>query len=281
MTTKPSHPPSLLARVERCLIDECSIRGEARDPIKILVAVSGGPDSLALADALARLSRRLHLELRVAAVDHRLRAEAADEIELVQSFCRSRELPFEVRRVTVEGPGGLQAAARKARYEALWTSVKEAWGEEGLLATAHHAEDRAETVLLRILRGVSLEGLGVLPPRAGRLIRPLVRSSKEDILAHCERHGLIAASDPSNQDPRFLRVQVRQKVLPMLQDLSPGVVATLNGLADEADQLGEPLALNREQRRQLRRALSDPTRKIDLPLRGGLRLVRRSSKGTR
>jgi len=268
-----THGPSLSRQVQTCLRKECGL-AEATDA-GLVVAVSGGPDSLALADVLSDLRRRWrHLRLLVVCVDHGLRAEGAAESQAVASFCLARSLPFLGVRVSVTGAGGLQAAAREARYGALEQIAEQHFGPDGLIATAHHADDRAETLLLRLLRGVSLEGLGVLPPRDGRRIRPMVRATRRDVLLHCQRHDLHPCLDPSNTDHRFLRARVRSELLPLLVDLSPGVVEALNALADEAGQLGQPSLLSRAQRRQLRSALENPGAPLDLPLASNLRLVR-------
>jgi tRNA(Ile)-lysidine synthase len=104
-------------------------------------------------------------------------------------------------------------------------------------ATGHHAEDRAETLLIRILRGTGPAGLGVLPPRAGNRIRPLYRARRADIDAHLRRHRIPFSLDPSNADPRFLRTRVRQEVLPLLESMSPRVVDHLCRLADDLAKL--------------------------------------------
>jgi tRNA(Ile)-lysidine synthase TilS/MesJ len=107
-----------------------------------------------------------------------------------------------------------------------------------------------------------------------RLIRPMIRASRADVLAHVERHGLSPCQDPSNKDLRFLRVQVRAELLPLLEKLGPGALDHLVELSDEAFHLPEPLGLNREQRRQIRQALRDPAVGLDLKLPGGISLTR-------
>src|SRR5690606_13453664 len=119
-----------------------------------------------------------------------------------------------------------------ARYAVLDARAREldAW-----LCTAHHADDRAETVLLRLLRGAGPDGLAALPPRAGRRVRPMLRASRADVLRHVQRHALSVAEDPSNRDPRFLRVRVRRELLPLLRELSPNIVGHLNALAEQLE----------------------------------------------
>lgn len=240
----------------------------------IAVAVSGGPDSLALLHALSILRADVGFALAALSIDHGLRAEAAEEVEFVGSFCASHDIPFWSRRLSLEDGANLQARARDARYRALWELIEQHLDPATLLATAHQKEDRAETIVMRILRGTSLEGLSVLLPKTQRLIRPMIRASRADVLAHVERHALFPCQDPSNKDPRFLRVQVREELLPVLEKLGPGVVDHLVELSDEAALLPEPLGLNREQRQQIRQALRDPAVGLDLRLPGGITLTR-------
>jgi tRNA(Ile)-lysidine synthase len=144
--------------------------------------------------------------------------------------------------VEVGRGGNLQARARKARYQAL-AEAAHAVGATAI-ATAHHADDRAETLLIRLMRGAGPRGLGVLPPRAPlssatglELIRPFLRARRTSIRAHLERHRVPFATDPSNEDPRFLRTRVRLELMPLLEDLSPGIVDHLVALADQLTTL--------------------------------------------
>jgi len=265
-----SHPPTLLRLVERCLKDDCQLAPGAR----LVVAVSGGPDSMALLHALHLQSKNFGFELLAACVDHGLRPEAADEVRLVERCCGAWGVEFRALELGLVGGANLQERAREARYEALWALAREHFGSEVFLATAHQKDDRAETVLLRLLRGTSLAGLGVLAPRDGALLRPAIHADRHAVLAHLERHAVPFATDPSNRDPHYLRVRVRHELLPLLRELSPGIVEQLVDLSEEATRGDAALGLNREQRQQLRRALLEPGRAIDLPLPAGLRLRR-------
>jgi tRNA(Ile)-lysidine synthase len=267
-----SHPPTLLTLASRTLREECALGRGAR----LLAAVSGGPDSLAMLDVLARLAPKLGFELVAHGVDHGLRPEAAAELDLAETHAARLGVHFTRTSVRVAPGGNLQARARALRYEAL-EAAREHLGAT-LIATAHHADDRAETVLLRLLRGAGPKGLAVLPPRAGDRIRPLLRARKADILAHLERHRIAFAEDPSNRDRRYLRARVREEVLPLLAELSPGIVGHLNALADEllAGEKDEALArlpamlgLGRAQRTLLRRALERKQRDARVLLKGG------------
>ncbi|MDO6413211.1 tRNA lysidine(34) synthetase TilS [Sphingomonas sp. BIUV-7] len=176
-------------------------------------AVSGGPDSLALL-LLAAAAR----PGRVAAVtvDHGLRPEAAAEARFVGEVCASLTVPHETLRITVrDDPAGVQAAARNARYAAMAE-----WARKqgiGALATGHHLDDQAETVLMRLERGAGVAGLsGIRPTRlldhGVRLIRPLLGWRRRDLVAIVTAAGLAAVDDPSNRDPRFDRAAVRARL---------------------------------------------------------------------
>jgi tRNA(Ile)-lysidine synthase len=267
-----SHPPTLLSLIARTLDEECGdVQGK-----RVIVATSGGPDSQALLHALARSAERFRLTLFAHGVDHGLRPEAESELELAADLARSLGVSFSFSRVLVPSGGNLQARARAARYRALEDARKRVGAE--LCATAHHADDRAETVLLRLLRGTGVRGLGVLPARAGELLRPLIRARKSDVLAHISRHGLKHALDPSNQNRRFLRVRVRLELLPLLEEMSPRVVEHLNALADElndtpppllVDALGAPVVLGRAHLVAIRRLVEQRSRSGRVLLPGG------------
>lgn len=229
--------PSLLTVARRALAGEAKLSRGAT----LLVAVSGGPDSMALLHVVARLAPRLGLAVRAHGVDHGLREGAAAELALAADLSRALRVPFGTTRVDVGRGGNLQARARAARFAALAAAAAAAGASA--IATAHHADDRAETVLLRLLRGAGPAGLAVLPPRAPlartdlELIRPLLRARRADVLAHLARHGVRFATDPSNDDPRYLRVRVRRELLPLLAELGPGIVDHLGALADQLGAL--------------------------------------------
>jgi tRNA(Ile)-lysidine synthase len=271
-----SHPPTLLTLVERTLSDECRIE----QGTLLLVAVSGGGDSQALLHALARLAPKLGLRLAAHGVDHGLRPEAPSELALARELATKLKVPFSESALELEHGGNLMARAREARYRALRRHAAEIGA--ALIATAHHADDRAETVLERLLRGAGPRGLAVLPARRDDLCRPLIRARRADIDAHLDRHALAFARDPSNQDRRFLRVRLRHEVLPLLEELSPGVVDHLNALADQLareappelrDGEGRPISLGRAQLDQLRRLMEKKSPRGSVRLAGGRRIT--------
>lgn len=238
---KTGGAPSLLTLARRALTGETKLeRGSA-----IVAALSGGPDSMALLHVLARLGPALGVVVHAHGVDHGLRAEASGELDRAESYATHLGVPFARTRLRLARGGNVQARARAARYEALATAASAVGART--IATAHHADDRAETVLMRLMRGAGPRGLAALLPRtplalAGgmELVRPLLRARRETVHAHVERHGIPFSTDPSNADPRFLRVRVRRELLPLLESLSPRIVDHLTALADQ-------LAVGREE----------------------------------
>jgi len=225
-----SHPPTLITLARAALRDHAMIpRGTS-----VLVAVSGGPDSMALLHVLALLRARNGFGLYAHGVDHGLRPEAAAELDLAETFARSLDVPFARTAVDVHPGGNVQARARAARWDALRTAASRMGAAR--IATGHHADDRAETVVLRLLRGTGLRGLAAIPPVDGDRIRPLVHARRADVEAHLGRHGVPFAVDPSNVNPRFLRARVRAEVMPALERLSPRITEHLCDLADEASR---------------------------------------------
>jgi tRNA(Ile)-lysidine synthase len=179
---------------------------------RLALAVSGGPDSLAM---LLLAEAAIPGQFEVATVDHGLRAESAGECATVAALCADRNIPCEVLPVEV-GEGNIQDRARTARYAALadWA------GERGLtgIATAHHADDQAETLLMRLNRGSGLAGLAGVREQGMALgvehsvpiIRPLLRFRRAELAEIVEQAGLVAAQDPSNEDERYDRARIRK-----------------------------------------------------------------------
>jgi tRNA(Ile)-lysidine synthase len=222
-----SHPPTLITLVRSAIrAHDLVPRGST-----VLVAVSGGPDSMALLHVLAGLRARLAFGLFAHGVDHGLRPDAAAELDAAEAFARRLEVPFARTKVRVRPGGNLQARARDERWTALYDAAARVGATR--IATGHHADDRAETVILRLLRGTRLGGLAVLPPLQGDRIRPMVHARRADIEAHVRRHRIPFCVDPSNADPRFLRARVRHEVLPVLERLGPRIVEHMCTLADE------------------------------------------------
>lgn len=175
------------------------------DDDRIMLAISGGPDSLAL---LLLANEAAAPRICAATVDHQLRPEAADEAAFVHKLCEK----MGVRHVTLTPvkkiKGNIQSAARAARYDLL----AKAADDNGcpFIATAHHGDDQIETMLMRLARGSGVDGLTAIRPRNGRIIRPLLGFSKSELEDICASAGLEPVRDPSNDDADFDRVAMRQ-----------------------------------------------------------------------
>jgi len=193
----------------------------------VLVACSGGADSLALAAATAFVAPRLGLRAGAVIVDHGLQPESDKVARAAADQCREFGLdPVRLVPVDVGTEGGPEAAARSARYDALDAQADELGADVVLLG--HTRDDQAETVLLGLARGSGARSLAGMAPVAGRLRRPLLQLDRSTTRAACEAAGLTPWEDPHNDDPSYTRVRVRREVLPVLEDaLGPGVAAAL------------------------------------------------------
>ena len=192
----------------------------------VVVGVSGGPDSVALLHFLNSIAPRYNLKLHMAHVNHMIRGADADEDErFVEELARSLGIPITVERVDVPRLARrlgitVEDAGRDARY-GLYSKI---CVERGFsrAAVAHHADDQAETVLMRILRGAGLRGLAGIPPvrelgEHATVIRPFIEVSRAQIEQYCEKRGLPTRTDPTNVDTRYFRNKVRCELLPLLE----------------------------------------------------------------
>jgi tRNA(Ile)-lysidine synthase len=228
----------------------------------IALAVSGGADSLALLHLADRWSRRFAppAGLIVLTVDHRLRPASATEAAMVATIAANRGLPHRTLVWDGDTPAtGIEAAAREARYRLLAGAMHEVGAR--VLVTAHHRDDQAETVLMRLARGSGITGLGGMSPRRWNadlgisVLRPLLSVPKARLVATCRTAGLPPAEDESNADPRYARARLR-RIMPLLAEegidsASLGRMAALLQRADRAldatmlDFLRQHLTLDR------------------------------------
>lgn len=214
----------------------------------IVLAVSGGADSLCLADAALAIGGRWRFV--IAHLNHGLRgAEADADAAFVQAFAEARGVPCVVERVDVAAfaaaqKQSIEVAGRRARYM-FFARVAEQFGAQAV-ALAHHADDQAETVLLRLLRGTGLSGLaGMRPiaplPGAAHLlaVRPLLRITRAQTERYCALLGVQPRFDATNVDPRYRRNRVRHELLPLMATFNPNIHQTLARLADLAAEDAE------------------------------------------
>lgn len=206
-----------------------------------LCAVSGGRDSMALLHLLCAMAEGGCFRVAAAHFNHRLRPTADRDQELVRAWCARRDVPLvcgsgDVEAFARQSGKGLEDAARTLRYRFL-EETADALGA-ARIATAHHREDNAETVLLHLLRGSGLGGLGGIAPVRGRIVRPLLEVSRREIDAYISRHQIPWVEDETNADRRFTRNRLRLEVLPLLEELAPGAaerIARTAGLVRAED----------------------------------------------
>jgi len=207
---------------------------------RVLLSVSGGPDSMCMLGLFARLARvRRGLELAVVYVDHGLRpAEAVKEKMFVREAGRKLGIPVEVRKagsLRKMKKAGTEAAARKARYAVL----EKVAAERGcsMIATGHNLNDQVETVMLNLLRSTGEDGIAGIPyvrklPSGIPVIRPLLSIRRYEIMSYLKQRGIRYRIDSSNRKLVFTRNRLRRKVLPLLEDINPGVYEHIGNLAE-------------------------------------------------
>lgn len=210
----------------------------------VLVALSGGADSMVLSAICARIAGRLGLRVEASIVDHGLRPESGVEATLVHERAQALGVPAHVRALGLAPGPGAEARAREARYAAL-EAVRRERGLDFVL-TAHTASDQAETLLMRLGRGSALGGAAGVLERRGAVLRPMLAVTRDEVLQVVAGLGLPTVADPMNLDPAFLRVAVRRELVPALVKTlgpsAPGHLARFAALAAEDEALLAGLA---------------------------------------
>lgn len=205
---------------------------------KIVLGVSGGPDSICLLDILHKISEKGYLDFSISVthIHHGLRKNADLDEEFVREFCEKIQVPFFVKHVKIEEIAkiekrGIEETGRKIRYE-FFDEVLEKTASNKI-ATAHHAKDNAETIIMNILRGTGTKGLIGMDVRKGKYIRPLLQTKREEIEAYLSQNHITARHDESNDDNTYTRNKIRNIVLPYVEkEFNPNIVQTLQRLSD-------------------------------------------------
>ncbi len=206
------------------------------DPIdRVLVAVSGGPDSVCLMSVLHSLSPEFDLTLHIAHLDHMFRGrESAEEALFVAALAKTSGISatvekFDVPAYCAERGLSAQAGAREVRYAFLNRVAGEVCASR--IALGHTASDQAETFLMRLMRGAGAAGLSAIPPVRGNIIRPLIECTRDEVMDYLRRTGLEFVSDSSNLKPFYTRNRVRSELMPALKKFNPAVETALAGAA--------------------------------------------------
>ncbi len=233
----------MLAKVEKYIKQHGLINpGEL-----VVVGVSGGPDSMALLHILTSLRSGLEFDLAVAHLNHGLRPEAAAEENFVREYCAGRGLAFyscqlDIGRLASQEKKSLEEAGRESRYRYFARLAAQLGASR--IATAHHQDDNAETVLLNLVRGSGIKGLRGIRPVNGMIIRPLLCLNRSDIENYLDINSIEYCIDQSNYSTDYLRNRIRHQLLPLLkQDYNPRIVESLNQLADIAAAENEAMEL--------------------------------------
>ncbi len=232
----------------------------------LLVGVSGGPDSIALLSLLHRLAQSWRLMLTVVHCNYGLRgAESDGDESFVHAFCQERHLSLVIHRPTLvkrRQRSSLQATARDARYDFMTQLAHEVGADR--IAVGHTANDQAETVLMWMLRGAGMAGLAGMPyAREDRIIRPLLASTREEVLTYLGHEGLAYRRDSSNEKPLYHRNRIRKELLPVITRLAPAAVRVLQRQAD----------VLREDEQYLEQVTSDLMHALVSPDSGGVQRV--------
>ena len=204
---------------------------------RVICALSGGADSMALLWSMYLLKEKLGIDIAAAHLNHGLRGAESDRDEaFVRDFCQGYQIPLYCEKTQVTpGEKGLEAAAREARYAFFRTLP-------GKIATAHTADDNAETVIMRMVRGTGLKGLGAIAPVNGNLIRPMLTVTRQEVLAFLQEYHIGYMTDSSNETDTFLRNRIRHHVMPLLKQENPCFCENVSALAMRLRQDEEQLS---------------------------------------
>jgi len=203
---------------------------------RLLVAVSGGADSVALLSLLHGLTDTLNLSLVGAHLDHSLRASSPDDASFVAQLCRDMDIPLvmtcqDVVSIARQRKGNLEEVARDVRREFLQAAAQEHRCD--LVVLGHHADDQAETFLMRLMRGAGTAGLAGMRQVDGQVVRPLLSFHHEELVAYLEESGFVWREDESNIDHAFTRNRIRHQLQPLLESFNPNITGQIAGLCEQ------------------------------------------------
>ena len=213
---------------------------------RIVIGVSGGPDSICLLHILSELRKELEIEIFVAHINHMIREVADQETEYVKNFCEKIGVECFVKKENIielskKQKKGTEEVGRNVRYDFFEEVLKKT--NSNKIATAHNSNDRAETVILNILRGSGISGLkGIEPIRNKKYIRPLIETNREKIEKYCEENKLEPKYDETNNETVYHRNKVRNEIIPYIQkEFNQNIIETINRLSEVAQEENEYL----------------------------------------
>lgn len=207
---------------------------------KIVVAVSGGPDSMALLTILQKIKNEgslgIDFEIVVAHVNHMIREEAVADEEYVKEYCQKNAIQFysksiDVQKIANNNKIGTEEAGRKARYEFFDEVLDKT--NSNKVAIAHNKNDKAETIIMNLLRGSGVSGLKGIEAKRGKYIRPLIECERYEIESYCEKENLNPRIDKTNFENEYTRNKIRNIAIPYIKkEFNPNIIETLNRMSD-------------------------------------------------
>ncbi len=202
---------------------------------KIVIGVSGGPDSMALLNILLEIKKTMDFEIVVAHINHMIRIEAIEEEEYVRNFCKKNDIEFYAKKVDVvklakEQKKGVEETARNIRYDFFEEICKKT--NSNKVAIAHNKNDNVETVLMNLFRGSSVNGLRGIEPKRQNIIRPIIECERKEIEEYCEKEKLYPKIDKTNLENDYTRNKIRNSLLPFIkQEFNPNIIETIDRLS--------------------------------------------------
>lgn len=222
---------------------------QAKD--KIVLGVSGGPDSISMLDILRQIREEFDFEIVVAHINHMIRKEAIQDEEYVKKYCEKNNIKCFVKRIDVIDIAnnkkiGTEEAGRLVRYEFFDEVLKQTGSNK--IAIAHNKNDKIETIIMHVLRGSGLSGLKGIEPIRGNIIRPLIECEREEIEKYCDENRLEPRIDKTNFENDYTRNKIRNIVIPYIEkELNPNIIETIDRLSEvikKEDRYLEKVALD-------------------------------------
>ena len=236
-------------KLEESIIKTIKEYNLIKDGDKLIVGVSGGPDSICLLDILNKIQQKVNnsvskFSIEVAHINHQIREEANEDEEYVETYCKKNNINFHVKRIDVAkfantNKIGTEEAGRKIRYEFFEEILQKTNANK--IVTAHNKNDNAETVLMNILRGSGTKGLkGIEPIRENKFIRPLILTKRTDIEEYCKQNKLEPRIDKTNKENIYTRNKIRNLLIPYLEkEFNPNIIEAINRLSEISKQENE------------------------------------------
>ena len=218
---------------------------------KVILGVSGGPDSISMLNILNEIKKEYNFEIYVAHINHMIREEAEEEEKYVQNYCEEKGIQFFVKRIDVQQIAntkkiGTEEAGRKIRYEFFEEVMREAKANK--IAIAHNKNDKIETIIMNLLRGSGISGLkGIEPIRDNIYIRPLIECERQEIEEYCEKCNLKPKIDKTNFENDYTRNKIRNIVIPYIKnEFNPNIIRTMDRLSQVATEESNYIELQTE-----------------------------------